>query len=194
MVTYQLFILSFFALLRGVISADSDNNLVYCQVPISVTKEVSFCNGVYTLSVFPNSLGFASFPDSAQVTTSIWDNNYVSVSVSTETISTLVHQALGIPTGGLCTAQMVACNPTLKLFTAYVTYYTIFAPSDGLTTLYSGNTVTDTVTVTTGETTCPAADTTTVTKSISYAIGSGNQLTIFTSGPEPGTSTYYSCD
>lgn len=197
---YLLALLLFLTLLRGGFGADT--NIVYCQVPISVTKEVSFCDGIYTISVFPNSLGFASFPDSADVTTKIWNSKYISVSVSTKTITTLVHKASGIPTGGLCTAQMIACAPTKRLFTAYVTYYTIYAPTGGLTTAYSGYTVTvsklatltNTVTVTTGETTCPAADTTTVTSSVSYAIGSDDQVTVFTSGPEPGTSTYYSCN
>lgn len=199
---YLLFSLLFSALLSGVFCATTDLNLVYCEQPVTVTKELSYCDGVYTLSVFPNLLGLASFPGSADVSTTIWDSPYISVSVSTETIATLVHQAYGIPANHVCTAQVIVCNPTKSLFTAFVTHYLVFAPSGGLTTDYSGYTVTqsqlvtisDTVTVTTGDTTCPAVDTTTVTTSVSYAIGTGNELTIYTSGPEPGTSTYLTCN
>lgn len=196
----SLFVFLVLTFLRGVISVSTtDTNIVYCQEPVTATKKVSYCNTVYTLSLFPNSLGYASFPGSASVITSIWDSDYVSVSFSTLTITTLVHKALGYPINDVCAAKVVACNPTPQLFTAYVTYYTVFAPSAG-SSVYTGlpytetATVTSTVILTASATTCPVVDTTTVTKSVSYAIGSGNQLTIYTPGPEPGTSTYLSCN
>lgn len=62
-----------------------------------------------------------------------------------------------------------------------------------------------TVTVTEDNGTCPAPnvetitetqtvkDPTTITQSITYNVGSGGELTIYTSGPAVGTSTYTSC-
>lgn len=41
-------------------------------------------------------------------------------------------------------------------------------------------------------TSCPAAIT--ITESVTYDIGTGGQLTVFTSGPTAGTSTYTSCN
>lgn len=64
-------------------------------------------------------------------------------------------------------------------------------------TVNTGNTaaatVFSTLTVTEGDGTCPAAQTVTVTQSVTYNVGSGGVVTIYTSGDVPGTSVYTSC-
>lgn len=189
------------------VSADTT---VFCEQPLTVDRVISFCGGTVTGHVFPNSLGYAFLSDGASIVTSYWDNNYASVHVTTQTLSTLAHQAGGF--AGTCEGAVVNfCRSTKQLFTGRITHFTVFVPSgvtgdatfgtvtETVTSTVSAaldvtavtDTVRETVTVMIDNKTCLEADT--VFETVSYSIGTEGQLTIYTSGPTPGTSTVTLC-
>lgn len=217
-ITSRFAFLSVFLLLslKGVYAA---TDIVYCESPYVVANDISYCGqSVTTTNVFPGTNGYAAMNDNAIITTSTWTNNYMSMDSSFETISTSVYPAVYI--GGVtCLAKIMFCAKTQKLFYATITHFTVYAPEGNIATItnLAETTVTATVTDTSTETevstvtvtdangSCPTADvqtttktetvvdSTTVTESVTYNYGSGSELTIYTSGPTVGTSTYTSC-
>lgn len=202
----SLIILVFSLMLK----VSAEDTTVFCEQPVTVELPISFCGGVVYGQVFPNSLGFAYLSNEASLLTSYWAESSVSVHVTTQTLSTLAHQAVGY--NGICKAAVNYCESTKKLFTAEVTYFTVFMPSGvtgdvsfgtvthTITTIKTTtedvtatvtDTVTEVITVDVDNETCPEADT--VIESVSYSIGTEGQLTIYTSGPTPGTSTVTLC-
>lgn len=187
-----------FTLLRSVNAADSLT--VYCADPVLETRTISFCGSTKLWSVFPGEDGYDYLLNGASLTTLLWSSNYVSVTLSVGTISTTGYQAFGFY--GTCTSAKIAvCASTQQVFTALVTYYTVYTPTAGVVTtpLLSTTTATvtttatepaDTVTVTDNQN-CPLMLTT--TKFVSYSYGTTGELTFFTFGPSPGTSTYTTC-
>lgn len=212
-------------------------SIVYCETPIVTDRVVSFCGESKTGKVFPNTLGYAALNDAAMIVTSYWDNQYISVYTSHQTTSTWVYHAAWF-TGNGCGVAVLYCADSMELFSATITYFTVYAPTGNIATV--NNEVTTTVTTTetttllgtltyteattatvtktstsvsvvlstltttevdtstitntvTEDGTCPAVDTKTVTTSVTYNIGTGNEITLYTSGLVPGTSTYYSC-
>lgn len=196
-----------FSLLKYVNAADA--LIVYCQDPVSETRTVSFCGGTTVWSMFPGKAAYGYLRLGATLTTSTWTSNYVSTLQSLEIVSSSVHAANFFH--GTCTSASIGlCAPTLLLFTGTVTHFVVYAPANGEVTSQAPVTVTETTTATllstvttteteavdtvtvTDDTTCPLVLTT--TQFVSFSIGTTGGLTIFTSGPTPGTSTYTVCE
>lgn len=187
-----------FTLLRSVTAVDSLT--VFCALPVIETRTLSFCGSSTLWSVFPGKNGFDYLLNGASLTTLLWSSDYVSITLSIGTISTTAYEAFGYY-GTCASAKIAVCGPTKQLFTALVTYYTVYTPAAGLATTPPLATTTETVTATATE----VANTVTFTEDqscplmlvsteiVSYSLGSAGELTIFTSGPSPGTSTYTTC-
>lgn len=119
--------------------------------------------------------------------------------------ATITHFTVYAPSGNIETliSAVTSTVTTTATLTATLTYTkattaTVTETSTSISVALSTFTTTelDTSTITktvTDDGTCPAVDTKTVTTSVTYNIGTGSELTIYTSGLVPGTSTYYSC-
>lgn len=194
------------SLLRYANAADA--LIVYCQDPVSETRTVSFCGGTTVWSMFPGPAAYGYLRLGATLTTTTWTKNYISTLQSIEIVSSSVHPANFFH--GTCTSASIGlCAPTLLLFTGSVTHFFVYAPATGVVTSVPPVTVTETTTATllstvtttetesadtitvTDESICPLVLTT--TKFVSYSVGMTGELTIFTTGPTPGTTTYTTC-
>lgn len=140
---YSLFVVLFLCLLEGVYGA---TNIVYCLDLYTVTNPLTYCSQTFTDSrVYPGSRGYAGLNDDATFLTSTWTKNFVSIETSLEIISTNVH--IAVYGSVSCLAKVMWCASTPTLFYATVTHFTIFAPSAGVATVTSVQTITERDTV-----------------------------------------------
>lgn len=205
--------------------------IVYCDDPIYGTLTMRGCDGGIMKYVgwFPESpRGYAAIGDDSHLVTSLWNSPFISVTSTTSVISTAGRIAVMLNLGDC--PQVAACAGTTRDFLATDTYYTVYAPSAGITTITAPVTVVQTSSITstftspvtvvqtrsiTNTLTTPVTvvltstitstdvstvteesvvtSSTTITDSVQFCPGSGNEVTIYTSGSVPGTSTVTVC-
>lgn len=123
------------------------------------------------------------------VVTTQWAETTASVEINISSFTTSV-RLVYVATCSTNAGTMDFCRSTLDEKIYSDTFYTFYEPTEvGVAT----TTLVDTVTVTQEADPCSAVSTDVFTKTVSYSIGSGGQLTIYTSGPTPGTATSVTC-
>lgn len=174
---------------------------------ISITSSTTVVKSSVRVAAFMNptgvtAIGFcASSFKALEATTT-----HYTVYAPTGDIDTIVHTVTATKTATITSTTVESSTVTKTLTTVLLGTITFTETGPTVTSTFTvengdQNTVTDTLTITMDGASCPAdnletitiTDATTVTRSITYEVGTGSQLTIYTSGSVPGTSTFYSC-
>lgn len=126
-----------FVFIQGSAAAVAVTNVVYCQDPVTVSREVGWCGLTFTQSYFPNDKGYMAAIDGATVTTLIWAKKYISVHSNTGLTSTHVRPVVGLgcPNGA---ARVDVCGATMVWRTVTTVSYTIYAPTGNIATMTLG--------------------------------------------------------
>lgn len=188
-VIWPLSFICFLLLIKTGSAEPASNGFLYCPDATSFQTVIEWCNAPLTMNYNPRAGYIGYIGGATSVVTSQWAETTASVEINISTFTTTIRSVF-VATCTTNAATMDFCRSTLEEKIYSDTYYTFYEPTEvGVTT----TTLVDTVTVTQDIDTCSAVSTDVFTKTVSYSIGSGGQLTIYTSGPTVGTATSVTC-
>lgn len=157
---------------------------VFCGTPVTGAFPVSYCGATTTLLIVPNILGYYCPTVAGFIITVPWDSSTVSILTSIEVDVYSGYPATGYSGTG-CAGRVYYCESTIASVYYSTTRYTVFVPPSVVTEMHTVALTPETETVTVTGT--PS------TVTVSVSVGSGDELTVYTTGPVAGTSTITYC-